>query len=199
MLQRLQSLEGRGAGAISVERSMQEFSLRLQALEERVAQANAAPGAVAAPAEEVASEEPPPTVLAPAEPDSREAGLSSGPWTPSAPTPSTAAAPARLETLEGQIGGRWSVLVGGLALALGAIFLVRYSIEQGLVGPRMRIALGALLAAVLLAGGELLRRRDRKRDIPALAKADVPAVLTGAGALAAFTTIYAAYALYRFL
>ncbi len=44
--------------------------------------------------------------------------------------------------------------VGGLALALGGIFLVRYSIEQDLIGPGVRIFLGALLAVGLIAAGE---------------------------------------------
>jgi uncharacterized membrane protein len=53
------------------------------------------------------------------------------------------------------------VWVGGLALALGGFFLVRYSIEQGLVGPRVRVALGALLAMGLIAVGEWERRNAR--------------------------------------
>jgi uncharacterized membrane protein len=91
------------------------------------------------------------------------------------------------------------VLIGGLALALGAVFLVRYSIEQGLLGPGMRIALGTLLSAALFAAGEMLRRRDRARMVAIFSRADVPAILTGAGAVAAFATIYAAYALYGLL
>jgi uncharacterized membrane protein len=128
------------------------------------------------------------------------------PLEPAAATGATAPAPAPrppssgpLETLEGKIGGRWSVLVGGLAIALGAIFLVRYSIEQGLLGPPARIALGFLLSAALFATGEWLRRRDRATSAPVFAKADIPAILTAAGGVAAFATIYAAYALYGFI
>ena len=47
-----------------------------------------------------------------------------------------------------------AVYAGGLAMALGGVFLVRYSIEAGLIGPRMRIFLGALLAAGLIALGD---------------------------------------------
>ncbi len=101
--------------------------------------------------------------------------------------------------MKSKIGARWSVLVGGLALALGAVFLVRYSIEQGLIGPAMRIALGFLLSLFLFASGEWLRRRDRALDLPIFAKADVPAILTGAGGIALFATIYAAHALYGFI
>lgn len=101
--------------------------------------------------------------------------------------------------LESRIGGRWSVMLGGLATALGAVLLVRYTIEAGLLGPAARIALGALLAAALFAGGEFLRRRDRSFSFAAIPGADIPAILTAAGVVAAFATAYAAYALYGFL
>jgi uncharacterized membrane protein len=57
-------------------------------------------------------------------------------------------------SFEERFGTRWAVWVGGVALALGGIFLVQYSIEQGLIGPGMRILLGALLAAALIVAGE---------------------------------------------
>uniref|UniRef100_UPI0013DAF2B1 DUF2339 domain-containing protein n=1 Tax=Stenotrophomonas maltophilia TaxID=40324 RepID=UPI0013DAF2B1 len=55
------------------------------------------------------------------------------PASPPPPSP-----PANLGGFEESIGSRWAVWVGALALGLGGIFLVRYSIEQGLVGPGMR-------------------------------------------------------------
>ena len=113
---------------------------------------------------------------------------------PAAPPP---APPANLGGFEETIGSRWAVWVGAVALGLGGIFLVRYSIEQGLVGPGMRIALGALFSLALLAGGEWLRRTDK--GLPTLPLADIPSALTGAGAVAAFGTIYAAHALYDFI
>jgi uncharacterized membrane protein len=107
--------------------------------------------------------------------------------------------PERPRDLETLIGTRWTVLLGGLAVALGAVLLVRYSIEAGLLGPGARVAGGALLAAALLGGGEWLRRRDKAVEIAAFPQADIPGVLTGAGAVAAFATIYAAYGLYGFI
>ena len=44
-----------------------------------------------------------------------------------------------------------------MALALGGVFMVRYSIEQGWIGPGVRVGLGALLAAALVGAGEWLR------------------------------------------
>ena len=87
--------------------------------------------------------------------------------------------------------------IGGLALGLGGIFLVRASIEAGLLGPGARIVLGVLFAAALLAGGEALRRRTA--PVAAFAGAYAPGALTAAGATTAFAVVYAAFALYGFI
>ena len=100
---------------------------------------------------------------------------------------------------EERIGTRWVVWIGGLTLALGGFFLVRYSIEAGLLGPRVRVALGGLFALALLAAGEWTRRKESISDIVALPIANIPAILTAAGTAVAFATVYAAYALYGFL
>ncbi len=83
---------------------------------------------------------------------------------PSSPAPSapvSSAAPTRDIGFEERFGTRWVVWVGGVALALGGVFLVRYTIEQGLIGPRVRIMLGALLALALIAAGEWQRRSEQ--------------------------------------
>ena len=100
---------------------------------------------------------------------------------------------------EEQLGTRWVVWIGGLALALGGFFMVRYSIEAGLLGPGVRVFLGGLFAAALLGAGEWTRRKESISNIAALPIANIPAILTAAGTAVAFATIYAAYALYGFL
>src|ERR1700754_1230788 len=100
---------------------------------------------------------------------------------------------------EEQLGTRWVVWIGGLTLALGGFFLVRYSIEAGLLGPEVRTALGGLFALALLAAGEWTRRKESISQIAALPIANIPATLTAAGTAVAFATVYAAYALYGFL
>jgi uncharacterized membrane protein len=100
---------------------------------------------------------------------------------------------------EERFGTRWTVWVGGIALALGGIFLVRYSIEQGLLGPGVRIALGLLLAAALVAGGEWARRKENLSGVAGLPSAHIPGILTAAGTTVAYATAYAAYALYDFI
>ena len=101
--------------------------------------------------------------------------------------------------IEERIGTRWVVWVGGLTLALGGFFMVRYSIEAGLLGPGVRTLLGGAFALALLAAGEWTRRKESISTIAALPIANIPAMLTAAGTAVAFATVYAAYALYGFL
>lgn len=100
---------------------------------------------------------------------------------------------------EERIGTRWVVWVGGLTLALGGLFMVRYSIEAGLLGPGVRIVLGGMFALALLAAGEWTRRKESVSAGEAPPIANIPAILTAAGTVVAFATVYAAYALYDFL
>jgi uncharacterized membrane protein len=124
------------------------------------------------------------------------------PIEPASPPPDIPAAAPALQPgpgFEERIGTRWVVWVGGLTLALGGFFLVRYSIEQGLIGPGVRVLLGGLFALALLAAGEWTRRKESIAAIEPLPIANIPAVLTAAGTAVAFATVYAAYALYDFL
>ena len=100
---------------------------------------------------------------------------------------------------EERVGTRWVVWLGGLTLALGGFFMVRYSIEAGLLGPGVRTLLGGAFALALLAAGEWTRRKENTSAIQALPIANIPAILTAAGTAVAFATVYAAYALYDFL
>src|SRR5216684_4345630 len=100
---------------------------------------------------------------------------------------------------EERIGTRWVVWIGGLTLALGGFFMVRYSIDAGLLGPGVRVLLGGAFALALLAAGEWTRRKESISTIEALPIANIPAILTAAGTAVAFATVYAAYALYDFL
>ena len=123
-----------------------------------------------------------------------ETGLPSPPEIPAPPR-----VPDAQPGLEERLGTRWVVWVGGLTLALGGFFMVRYSIEAGLLGPGVRTVLGGLFALALLAAGEWTRRKEDISQIAALPIANIPAILTAAGTAVAFATVYAAYALYGFL
>lgn len=97
---------------------------------------------------------------------------------------------------EQQIGGKWTIWTGGIALAAGAVFLVRFAVENDLLGPFARILAGAALGLILLGLGEWTRRRPNTFSLPGFSTANIPAVLTAAGTLALFADVYAAYALY---
>ena len=102
-------------------------------------------------------------------------------------------------SLEESLGTRWAVYVGGLALALGGVFLVHYTIEAGLLGPGVRLALGLCLAGLLISLGEWFRRTDRKLGFAVVGDAHVPSILTAAGTTTAFATVYAAHALFEYI
>jgi len=143
-----------------------------------------------------------PAAAAPVPPATTEAEAHQPPDPPSVEPSSVPAvvAPAPAgTTLEERLGTRWAVWVGGLALALGGLLLVRYSIEQGMFGPGVRVALGALFSLTLVAAGEWLRRTELRLPVEAIPAAHVPSILTAAGTASAFGTAYAAYALYGFI
>jgi uncharacterized membrane protein len=148
----------------------------------------------------IPSAEPPPPPPPP-EPASAIAPEPPPPPPPPVPPaqPAITAPPEHVESFEEKFGTRWTVWIGGVALALGGIFLVKYSIEAGLIGPRLRLFFGALLAAALVAGGEWARRQEKLSGFTGLPSAHIPSILTAAGTTVAYATVYAAYAIYSFL
>jgi uncharacterized membrane protein len=63
-----------------------------------------------------------------------------------------------LETL---LTARWGVWLGSAALVLAGVFLVRYAVDQGLLGPGPRCVLAAILGILLIIAAEWLRGRER--------------------------------------
>lgn len=110
------------------------------------------------------------------------------------PKPSQPAKP-RKETIESQLGSKWLVWIGGIALVFGGVFLVNYSIEYGLLGPLERIIAGLVLGLLLLAVGEWLRRQPTESKYTS-AWPHMPIAVTAAGITTMFASIYAGYALY---
>jgi len=196
--------------AISARARVNVLEQRLAALERRPAQAAAA--SAPPPRPEAPRPEPRPAAATPSPPPIAPAPVASPPPLPPTPTPpqaprpipvsaprAPAAAAAPAISFEERFGTRWVVWVGGIALFLGGVFLVRYSIEQDLIGPGVRVFLGALLAAALIAGGEWTRRKERFSGFQGLPTAHIPSILTAAGTAVAYATVYAAYALYGFI
>lgn len=118
---------------------------------------------------------------------------------PSAPASEAASAPATKESFESLLGARWAVWAGGLALALGGIFLVKYSIRSGLLSPAVRLSLAAIFGLVLGLAGEAVRRKAVPGIAATYSNAMIPGVLTAAGALTLFGVVYAAYGIYGYI
>ena len=155
--------------------------------------APARPAPAPRPETDVASTpEPPPHTTSQPEP-SPVPNVWATPEQPPLPgSPVSRPAPVRdTRTFEEKLGARWTVWVGGVALALGGLLLVRYSIEQGYFGPSARCVLGLLFGVALAVAGEILRRREATGTLT-----QTPAILTAAGTVAAFGAIYAAHGLY---
>ncbi|HEY0132217.1 MAG TPA: DUF2339 domain-containing protein [Allosphingosinicella sp.] len=102
--------------------------------------------------------------------------------------------PAR-ETLaslfEQLVGGRLLIWIGGIALVVAGFFLIRHTIEIGLVTPELRMAAAALFGVTLLACGEYARNRRFLADEPRVAQA-----LVGAGIAVLYATAYGSWFLY---
>lgn len=106
---------------------------------------------------------------------------SSSPSAPPAPPPSK---PINLEWL---IGTKGLAAAGALAVVIGVIFFLKYAVEQGWIGnlpPLLRCMMGVGFGGLLVAAGEVVRRK-----VNALGGAG----LYAAGIACAYASVYAGY------
>jgi uncharacterized membrane protein len=103
--------------------------------------------------------------------------------------PAAQAAEPSPRGLELRLGARGFVWLGGACIALASFFLVKYSIDEGLLGPGPRVILGIALGVALLVAGDFMRRKS----------ATIGQALTAAGVAALYASLYAAVALYHLL
>ena len=117
-----------------------------------------------------------------------------------APVTQTPETPAvKKQSFEEILASRWLVWLGAVVIGLGSIFLVKFAIDQGFLGPAVRDTLTFLLGFALVIGGEWLRRRPLQRAIAAIRPNYVPLALTASGLFAAFASIYAAHVFHGLL
>ncbi len=86
----------------------------------------------------------------------------------------------------------WMVWLGGICVALAGIFMARYAMEQGLLGPGARIALG-LLTGLALHGVALVLRVKTQQPHPTFA------ALAGGSSIILFAVLLAALHWYHML
>ena len=166
-------------GLLALLASHRALAKRVAELEERLA-ANVE--SFAAPP--VPVDEPSSPIFTPEPATASPAALSAETYPPIAPERESAAT-----LFERLVGGRLLIWTGGVAVALAGLFLVRYSIELGLIGPRTRMIAAALFGLALLGGGEWARRRVP--NDPRVGQA-----LVGAGVLILYAAAYGSHILY---
>lgn len=90
----------------------------------------------------------------------------------------------------------WMTWIGGVALALGGIFLAKYSLEAGLLSPVMRLSLGGVFAIALIAAAAYLHY---KRIVFEGFNNYIPAALASGGFITGFALTLLAYSNYNML
>jgi uncharacterized membrane protein len=98
-------------------------------------------------------------------------------------------------SFEDLVGGKLPIWIGGIALVFAGFFLVRYTIEAGLLGPGARSILATLFALTLIAlsefGGRLPKIGESFTADPRVAQS-----LAGAGVATLYGTLYMASEIY---
>lgn len=176
------------------------LKLRIERLEQRIDGAGLTIERVAAPAADATAAAPAPEVpftvgytRVPPERVEAPAPAPEPEGTPPAWEPS-----AERETLGGLferlVAGKLLIWLGGIALVAAAVFLIRYSIEVGLVTPALRMIGAAVLGFILLAAGEYARAGRLLSDDPRFAQ-----VFVGAGLAILYLTTYGSHILYELI
>jgi uncharacterized membrane protein len=118
---------------------------------------------------------------------------------PLAPTRVAQPEPRPSRDLEELLTARWGVWLGAAALLLAGVFLIRYAVEQELLGPGARCIMAALLGAALLALAEWLTRHEPPA-LPGPFTADqAPGSLAAGGTAVLFGAAYGAGPYYDLL
>jgi uncharacterized membrane protein len=151
----------------------------LAAIRRQMAEGTALPPPFEAPAAEIA---PPPAP--PFEPQPTPEEIMPAPVPASAPVLEPVSA-----GWEQRLGARAFLWIGAITLALAAVFLVRYSIEEGYLSPEVRVILAALFGFALIGGAEKMRARDER----------VAQALAAAGVASLYGALFAAVALYEMI
>ncbi|HMS21547.1 MAG TPA: DUF2339 domain-containing protein [Sphingorhabdus sp.] len=184
---------------------------RIKLLEERIGilidRMNAGSVAPVAAQQDVAEEAAAPTASPPAMAyASRKPATVKGEVPDETPRATIEAPPPRAEpagaakvrkswSFEELVGGKLPIWVGGISLVFAGFFLVRYTIDAGLLGPGTRSVLATLFALLLIAGsqwgGRLPKIGESFTADPRIAQS-----LAGAGIAILYGTLYMAAEVY---
>lgn len=99
-----------------------------------------------------------------------------------------------VEQLTAWMRDNWVLVTGAASLALAGVFLVQYGAEHGLLTPFWRVMAALGFGGILIAGGEVIRRRFG--DESEGAAQYLPSALAGAGLVTLFAGVLSARMLY---
>ncbi|MDQ2658823.1 MAG: DUF2339 domain-containing protein [Verrucomicrobiota bacterium] len=178
----------------TLEATVQKLNARLQALETHPPEMTAASSvavAVAAPATTIPSPVAKPAPVPPAVAAILKPPVAAPPPIPPPPKPTpTARAPRPAIEWESFLGVKLFAWVGGFVLFLGVVFLVKYSFENNLITPSMRVVIGAVIGLGLVAAGWFTGRRNYR--VPGQS-------LCATGVLVLYADIFGAHAFYSLI
>ncbi|MEZ0224923.1 MAG: DUF2339 domain-containing protein, partial [Alphaproteobacteria bacterium] len=118
-------------------------------------------------------------------------GEASGPFSAQPTYPGTPDKPEqKRQSFEAGFGQKAAVWIGGASLAFGGFFLVKYTVEQGLLTVNLRLLLGFVLGVVMILSASILRLRGAANSTR------ISQALAGAGIADLYATVYAATSLY---
>lgn len=92
--------------------------------------------------------------------------------------------------LEQILGRNWLLVAGVVIMVFGVGYFLKYSFEQGWIGPSLRVALAYLWGLLFLGGGELFRRKGYRA---------YGLTVAGGGVAVLYFATFAAYRLYELL
>lgn len=184
------------ARAVSTKNRIEELSHRLGTLESEIArlkQEKESPKAVesdsALPAHREVVTPTPVTPPGPIEPPKPAFSPPRPPTTASTPVSKPPPRPTPKINWEQFVGVKGFAWVGGLALFLGVVFFVKYSFDNNLVPPVLRVTIGFLVGLGLLVGGVVM---SRKR-FPVLSQ-----TLCATGVVILYSVTFACRSIYHF-
>ena len=146
---------------------------------------------IIAPVDEPTQSSPIDESAAPHEPSDAESA------TPKVPPLDDQVKPSR--SLEERIASKWMIWLGGITVALSAVFLFRYAVDQGWITPIIRVAFGFFLGGMLLSAGEWIQRRSASKVTQLPGPNYIPPALTASGIFTIFVSLYAAHAMFGLL
>ena len=127
--------------------------------------------------------------------DNQEANLVTAASSPEPKGPILRQQPASIEfsffdRLIQSMKNHWMVWLGGICVGLSGIFLVKYSIDKGLLGPAARLILAMIVGVSLQCAAEWFRQREGHSN-PSFA------TLAGGASIILYAAILAALHLYQ--